>query len=245
MTVDESVVSDRRDALKKLAVGGALAWTAPAIAKPAFAQGTPSGCTPATLDWSTVSSPFTSAVVSGVTVSLVTSMYGGSAAQSDNRTIVSGEHGLIPGSFIQFNQDAVTNGGQNITFNFSAPVQNLSFTVTDIDNSSGAWSDRITVVTSGFSYTIPTGSTVIGVGATGNGTGGTTTDGNGGSNTGTGAFRNSLNNTNLPNSGDNRGNLVLGAAGPITSFAWQFWCGGYDSSNQRIFVSNLTFDVCP
>ena len=35
----------RRDALKKIAVGGAAAWTAPAVlSSPAFAQGTPPSC---------------------------------------------------------------------------------------------------------------------------------------------------------------------------------------------------------
>ncbi len=244
MTVEETATTDRRDALKKLAVGGALVWTAPAIAKPAFAQGTPSGCTAATLDWSTVSSPFTSTTVSGVTVSFSGSFYGGSAARSTNRTIVAGPQGGMSGSFLRLEQDAVTNGGQTATFTFSAPVQNLSFIITDIDNQSGSWSDRITVTTSGFGYTIPSGSTVIGVGDTGNGTGGTTNDGNGGSNTGTGAFRNSQNSNNLPST-SNQGNVQLSHVGPITSFSFQFWCGAYQGSNQLINISNLTFDICP
>jgi hypothetical protein len=243
MTADDAVRTDRRDALKKIAVGGAVAWAGPMIAKPALAGGLPSGCVPLVLDWSTLSGTFTSTTVGGVTVSLSNSFDGGSAARATNRTIIAGPQGGIAGNFLRLEQDAVTNGGQTITFTFSQPVQDISFVITDIDNLSGAWSDRITVNTAGFTSSLPTGSSVIGVGATGNGTGGTTPDGNGGSDTATGAFRNSADNTNFNNTQPN-GNLQLDFAGPISSFSLRFWCGGYQSSNQLINIGNINFTAC-
>jgi hypothetical protein len=235
----------RRQAIQKLAVGGAIVWGLPLISATAHAQAVPSGCVPLTVDWSTFAagSSFTSTTVGGVGVSVASSFDGGSGAQAGNRTIVAGPQGNLAGNFLRFNQLARTNSGQTITFSFTQPVQDISFVITDIDNASGNWSDRITVNTAGSTFSFPAPSTVIGVGATGNGTGGTTTDGNGGSNTATGAFRNSIDNLNiLP--ADGRGNLALGFTGPITSFSFRFWCGGYSGSNQLINVGNISFLAC-
>jgi len=239
---------DRRKLLAQIGVGGAIAWAAPALSGTALAQGTPSGCTPQALDWNSFAtgSSFSSTIVGGVTVGVTTTHFGGSSASSSgggNLTIQAAPHGGINGKSLRINQNAVTNGGAVVTFTFSAPVQNIAFMVTDIDNSSGNWSDRVTPTTPGWGYTIPSTSTIIGVGGTGNGTGGTTTDGNGGSDTNTGAFRNSQNNINLNDNSDD-GNLILTHAGPTTSFAWQFWCGGYQGSNQRINVSTINFMTC-
>lgn len=238
----------RRQALAKIGIGGALVWSAPLISATAHAQTVPSGCFLRTLDWSTftLGSTFTSTTVGGVTVSLSTTFGTNTTAQAGNRTIVAGPQGGLTGQFLRLNQTARadTNNGQTVTFTFSPAITSLSFTVTDIDNLNNGWSDRIQVNTAGFGYTVPTGSSVIGIGAAGNGTGGTTTDGNGGSNTGTGSFRNSVNSQNFAPADDD-GNLVLTHAGPITSFAFRFWCGSYAGSNQLINISNLTFIECP
>ncbi len=41
---------DRRKLLAQIGVGGAIVWAAPALSGTALAQGTPSGCTPLTVD---------------------------------------------------------------------------------------------------------------------------------------------------------------------------------------------------
>ncbi len=238
----------RRQALAKIGIGGALVWSAPLISATAHAQTVPSGCFLRTVVWSTftLGSTFTSTTVGGVTVTLGTTFGTNTTAQTGNRTIVAGPQGGLSGQFLRLNQTARndTNNGQTATFTFSPAITSLSFTITDIDNVTDGWSDRIQVNTTGFGFSVPAGSSVIGIGATGNGTGGTTTDGNGGSNTGTGSFRNSVNSFNfLP--ADDDGNLVLTHAGPISSFAFRFWCGGVEGTNQLINISNLTFIECP
>ncbi len=238
----------RRQALAKIGIGGALVWSAPLISATAHAQTVPSGCFLRTLDWSTftLGSTFTSTTVGGVTVSLSSTFGTNTTAQTGNRTIVAGPQGGLSGQFLRLNQTARnnTNNGQTVTFTFSKPITGLSFTITDIDNLNNGWSDRIQVNTAGFGYTVPPGSSVIGIGEAGNGTGGTTTDGNGGSNTGTGSFRNSVNSFNfLP--ADDDGNLTLTHPGPITSFSFRFWCGNVQGSNQLINISNLRFIECP
>ena len=52
---------DRRRLLAQIGVGGAIVWAAPAISGTALAQGTPSGCTPHTLDWNTFTTGSSSA----------------------------------------------------------------------------------------------------------------------------------------------------------------------------------------
>lgn len=222
---------DRRDALKKLAVGGAIVWGAPMIAKTAHAAG-PTSCTAGTINFNdyATGSTFTSATVNGITMTLSAStFYGGSAARATNRTIIGSPIGGIASKGLRLEQDAVTNGGQEISLTFSQAVYNVTFVITDIDNSSGNWSDRIIIVApTTFTYTIPTGSTVIGAGQSS----GTTTT--------TGPFRNSQSNLNYNNS-QNGGNVELTFPGPMTTFTMRFQCAGQQSSNQLINLSNISF----
>ncbi|MCB0965103.1 MAG: hypothetical protein KDA98_17635, partial [Acidimicrobiales bacterium] len=62
---------DRRDALRKLAVGGAVVWSAPLIAKTAGATSA-SSCTTNVVDWElyNVGDTFTSTTVGGITMSI-------------------------------------------------------------------------------------------------------------------------------------------------------------------------------
>lgn len=221
---------DRRDVLRKLAVGGAVVWSAPLIASTAHAAG-PTSCVGATVDFNdfATGSTFTSATVNGVTMTLSPStFFGGSAARSTNRTIIGSPIGGISSKGLRLEQDAVTNGGQEISLTFSQAVYNVSFIITDIDRLDGAWNDRVSIVApTVFSYSIPSGSTVIGAG-TATGTGTTN-----------GPFRNP-NSLNYNNS-QNGGNVLVTFPGPVTVITVRFACGNQESSNQLINLSNISF----
>jgi hypothetical protein len=220
----------RRDALRKLAIGGALAWSAPLIASTAHAAG-PTSCVGAEIDFNdyAVGDTFTSATVNGITMTLGPSaFYGGSAARATNRTIIASPIGGIDSRGLRLEQDAVTGGGQEISLTFSQAVYNVSFVVTDIDTLNNGWSDRIIVVTpTVYSYAAPPGSTVIG-----NGTASGTTST-------TGPFRNTESFNYLNPS--NGGNVTLTFPGPLTTFTMRFQCASQQGSNQLINLSNISF----
>lgn len=262
--------------LRKLAIGGSIVWASPMIASRASALMPPSQCVNnAVLNWTTLypgannnpnlTNPVAIVVPgTGVTVTISSTIVG-TTAMSRNFQVQPSPHGGITGKSLMFEQYPWPNtnssgtgsstsgngsGGQTITISFSTTVRNIRFTLTDIDNDQGNWSDRVTF--NGGTLTPPTsyvrGSDLIGVGATGNGTGGMNTgDGNGGSTTTTGAFRNGVNDNNLDDTEAN-GNLAVTYAGPTATVRFRYWNGGEGagtSSNQRINLSNITFDTCP
>lgn len=264
--------------LRKLAVGGSIVWASPMIASRASALMPPSQCVNgAELNWSEIfpnTNPqfgITGPAVlnnvdgSGVNITISTNITGqdlippinypnGTYALDGNFDVVASPHGGITGKSLLLEQRPVPNtpgpggaqtGGQTVTITFSTTVRNISFTLTDIDNTE-SWSDRITTITTPTSYV--RGANVIGVGATGNGTGGTTTDQNGGSTTSSGAFRNNTADDNLTNA-QNLGNLTLNYAGPISVVQFRYWNGGVgaglNDSNQLIRLGNIRFDTCP
>jgi hypothetical protein len=261
---------DRRSMLRKLAVGGSVVWVSPMIARRASALMPPSQCVNgAQLNWSEIfpnTNPefgnagpavLTNVDGSGVDITISSSIVG-TTALAGNFDVVDSPHGGITGKSLLLEQRPVPNtdapggggsdglGGQTVTITFSTTVRNISFTITDIDNTNN-WSDRITTITAPTSTAL--GGNVIGIGATGNGTGGfNTNDQNGGSNAATGAFRNDTADDNLPNS-SNLGNLTLNYAGPIAAVSFRYWCGGVgagaNSSNQLIRLGNIGFDTCP
>ncbi|MCU1496993.1 MAG: hypothetical protein JWM47_946 [Acidimicrobiales bacterium] len=223
---------DRRQALRKLAVGGAIVWTAPLLSKTAHAAGATS-CTSHVLDWNgfTVGSTFSSATVAGVTATLKpSSFFGGTTALASNGTIRVGPQGGVPGQALHFEQKPVNNGGQLITLGFSQTVYSVSFTITDIDNLNNAWSDRIVVISpTNFTFTKPATSTVIGAGTA---TGTTTT---------TGMFRNSQASNNISNASD-AGNVTLTFPGPLTEFGFEFRSANpAGGANQLINLTNIGF----
>jgi hypothetical protein len=222
----------RRDVLRKLAIGGAIAWSAPLIASTAHAAG-PTSCEGAEIDFNdyAVGDTFTSATVNGITMTLgASSFFGGSAARATNRTIIGSPIGGIDSKGLRLEQDAVNGGGQEISLTFSQAVYNVTFVITDIDNSEGTtgWSDRIVIVEpTVYSYSFPTGSTVIGAGTA---TGSTPT---------TGPFRNSENFNYLnPSPG---GNVTVVFPGPLTTFTMRFQCADRQGRNQLINLSNISF----
>lgn len=229
---------DRRQVLARLAVGGAIAWGAPLIAKTAQAA-SPTSCVNYTLDWSTLGTPgttFSSATVGGTTITLDASTYfGGTTGINNNRKIIAAPIGGMNVQGIQFEQTPINNGGQNISFSFSQAVYNVSFTITDIDTLNNAWSDRITVVSpTNYTSSFPAGTLLTGTGAapaTLPPTSATPGD----------PFRNTNNNNNLPNS-SNQGNVTLTFPGPLTQFKLVFWCSTIaGGSNQLIKISPIAF----
>lgn len=155
---------DRRDALRKLAVGGAVVWSAPLIAKSAYAASATS-CTTNIVDWElyNVGDTFTSTTIGGITMSINSpDFFGGSgllAGGGRDRKVQPSPFGSINRKSLMFEQLPRTGGGQNIVFTFSQPVYNINFIITDIDNYSqngAGWSDRIVInspATYGYSRT--------------------------------------------------------------------------------------------
>ncbi|MFN8019190.1 MAG: hypothetical protein U0P45_13855 [Acidimicrobiales bacterium] len=235
---DDQPGLDRRQLLARMAVGGAIAWGAPLIAKTAQAASATS-CVNYTLDWSTLGSPgttFTSTTVGGTTITLDASTYfGGTTGINNDHKIIAAPIGGMNVQGIQFEQTPKSGGGQNISFSFSQAVYNVSFTITDIDTLNGNWSDRITVVSpTNYTSSFPSGTLLTGTGAIGT------------ANPPTNAvpgdpFRNTDTNNNLPNS-SNQGNVTLTFPGPLTQFKLIFWCSTIaGGQNQLIKISPIAF----
>jgi hypothetical protein len=225
--------ANRRSFLKKAGIAGAAVWAAPTLlsATAAHAQGT---CAPETLDWDafTVGSLFTNAATTGANPVTVTLGLANVPApptttpQANNGRIVAGPSGGIAGNALFVGQNSQAPGvGQTITFSFSQPVYNLSFTVTDLDNQSNAWFDLLEILTAGYTFAFA-GTTLL----TGNGTNAN-------------RFRNTNNNLNLPNT-DARGNVTLTWAGPVSSVQMRYTNGNQSGGSQLIRITDLTFNPC-
>ncbi|MGK2949283.1 MAG: hypothetical protein ACSLFP_11955, partial [Acidimicrobiales bacterium] len=232
MRQDQPGTLDRRALLRRMAVGGAALWAAPSFHSVASAQSSPSGevCLPGlagVLDWNDqpLGQVFDSAVIDGVTVS-VGAVAAPGTTLIDNRTVTQGPSGSLNQPYLRLEMVPNAVGrSQTITIAFSPAVSSVSFLVTDIDNVSGSWSDRLTILTPGFGYSIPTGSRV-----TGNGTPGD-------------RFRNRRNNENVSDF-SNDGNLLLSHPGPISSFSMLYENGPIaGGGNQYIGFSAISW-VC-
>ena len=224
----------RREALRRTAIGAGVAgaaWAAPQIVSTEAAAA--ASCNAGTLSWGgfTVGSTFTSTTVNGVTVTLTTATLPGTTTLSTNRTIRASPNGGFSQRVLQFQQLPNAIGiGQDITFSFDAPVSNVSFSLYDIDNLFGGWGDRIQVLTTGYTSTIP--STFTPVTPTGNVIG----DGTAGN-----RFRGSNTNANWDDN-SNRGNVTLTYAGPITSFSFRYQnAANTGGGNMRIGISDITW----
>jgi hypothetical protein len=214
------------------AAAGAV-WVAPAVLSldVAGAGGSADPCA-ALLDWDAfvVGSIFSGTTVNGVTVTATSTPISGGVPTGANLSIVAGPSGGIAGNALFVEQVPGADGaGQDVRFTFSASVQNVTFTVTDIDNLAGAWSDRIRIPnrgTLGFSYTIPPGGLVTGVGRAAD------------------PIRNSDANLNLANT-DPRGNAIMTFAGPLTTFRIRYLNGPITGgSNQLIRITDMEFRTC-
>jgi hypothetical protein len=180
------------------------------------------------LDWDlfTLGSVFTSTSVGGVTISLTVVPLPSTNLTPNNTTVVASPSGGINEQALLFQQTSDALGvGQTVTFSFSSPVTNVSFTITDIDNSTGQWADRLVIQTAGYGFSFAAGTLM-----TGDGTVGT-------------PFLNSNANLNLPHT-DDRGNVTISYAGPISSFTFEYFNGVATNGTQQIRVTDIAFEDC-
>ncbi|CAN5653244.1 hypothetical protein BH10ACT1_BH10ACT1_08150 [soil metagenome] len=140
----EMATNGRRDLMKKLAVGGAIVWAAPAIASTAGAQAAASdvgggggpGHTPGSFTIAAVGG-----TIGGVTISRGGSSFLNATAGPNNRD------GSSLSMVMSTTRTAAGSSRQVISYSFSAPVTNISFTVSNYDATSE------TVTATGGTYT--------------------------------------------------------------------------------------------
>ena len=157
--------------------------------------------------------------------------FGNSTALSNNLKVQAGPTGNITGNALTFAQTPKTDGGQDITFTFSASIYELSFIITDIDNGltgdgedgDQGSSERVVILPAGgFTSTVPTGSTVNGAG------------------TAASPFMN--NNVQSYHTDSPGGNLKISMAGPLSTFTIKFSNGSVQNgSSERIHLTNILF----
>jgi len=157
--------------------------------------------------------------------------FGSSTALSTNLKVQAGPTGNITGNALTFAQTPKTDGGQDITFTFSAPIYELSFIITDIDNGltgdgeagDEGFSERVVILPAGgYTSTVPTGSTVNGAG------------------TDASPFMN--NNVQSYHTDSPGGNLKISMAGPLSTFTIKFSNGSVQNgSSERIHLTNILF----
>ena len=161
----------------------------------------------------------------GITMSATSTFNGGTSALGTNFTIIGSPIGGINSRGLRLEQTPVANGGQVVRFTFSKQVRNISFTITDIDNVTNSWSDRIVINTTPFTSSIPSGGKVVGSG--------TSAD----------PFRSSDTNTNYANS-SNLGNVTINIAGPLFFFELQFNCATAASGGQNQLINISPISYC-
>ena len=163
-------------------------------------------------------------------LTIVTSAYGPSSANYTVAPEVGGTR--LPG--IQFGYDNTnTNGssGQHYRtrLTFSRNVSDLSFLVTDLDNT-GTHDERLAVLGPAFTRSVPLGSDCVGAGTV------------------TNPIRNAVPGDPDPVDGF-AGNVRIGIAGPTTSFTLQFWTAELFPSNSNNWLTDMSFsaaaDGCP
>lgn len=124
------------------------------------------------------------------------------------------------------------NDSGTYTFNFSRPVTNLQFTITDIDAQDGDFLDLLRITGA---YTVVSKAEALQ----------TTYDNQGREYFYMGYYQNAID-----NSTGNGGNLTVKFAGPLTQFAISYsnFARGFDNNvdqDQAIYVSDMTFDYQP
>lgn len=170
MEADDLVDPMRPGRVSRRRVTAGLAWSAPAILMAADAPAAAASkvCSPVTLTWrnfATVSSPFTTGTVGGVTVSLTQTNKVNTITSSSTlpvngaiyRSVSDGITSTSIGGFarpLAFSMQPTTDGaGTQPMLTFSQPVTKLSFTLIDIDTDSGngdTFRDQVTILTPGF-----------------------------------------------------------------------------------------------
>ncbi|RYC05814.1 hypothetical protein [Nocardioides zhouii] len=126
------------------------------------------------------------------------------------------------------------------TFTFGQPVSNLVFTLTDIDSTSNDFRDAL-VISGGFTpeFTAPGVELFV-----------NNANGNGNQTTPDRWYQSVSASAAVDDTAGSNGNLRVKFAGPVSTFAITYWNrqSAYDAgtdTNQRIFVSDMTFDYKP
>lgn len=208
------------------------AWSVPlvtlAVAAPASAA--TSGCTPTLgkLDWDLFTNGSNqlnknlTTTVSGVTVKITIT---GDAAK-DNGTVTSTTTGGQSKVMRFYDQENKTNTSQTVTVTFSKQVQNVSFSLLDVDSQSGfptnAYEDLVTVLTPG--WTGVKHSNIKG--------------------SGTAADPYRAKTTNSPSDGtSNASNVDLSWAGKLTSVSFKYAQDGRVNGGPFIGISDIVFQT--
>lgn len=203
-----------------------------AVAAPAMAA---SGCkmTTGQLNWSSFAAGTNQtgkalATTGGTGVTVTITLSGDTGAAGNGNVVSTTTGGLTPVMrFTSLNN--VNNTQQVITLTFNKPVQNLAFSLLDIDSSPGGYYDQVIIGTAG--WTATKHSNVIGAG---------TATGNGNNN---GPYRAPDNDSPVLGSSSD-GNLDLSWVGPVSSVSFTYRQNGSMTGSPFIGISNLSFQYC-
>jgi hypothetical protein len=228
---------DHARLIGRRAVARGAAWSVPvvalAVAAPANAA-TSVSCAPGTLSWDNYTAGTnqlgkvlvpTGANLTGLTLSVTTT---GDTTAANNGEVTSTSTGGKSNVLRFYDVNNKNNTSQLVTITFSKPVQNLSFSLLDVDSQIGsfgsvAYEDLVTVVTAGWSGTKH--ANIIG--------------------DGTPAHPYRAKNNDSPVAGSSAdSNVDLTFAGPLTSVSFVYGQDGKVNGNPFIGISDLTFSYC-
>jgi hypothetical protein len=217
------------------AVARGAAWSIPvvslAVAAPAMAA---SGCklTTGLLSWDVFTSGSNQTghalATSGGTGVTVTVSLSGDTGADNNGEVTSTSTGGLSKVLRFYDLNDHSNTSQTVTLTFSKPVQNLSFSLLDVDSQSGnrgqaAYEDLVIVNTAG--WTATKHSNVKGLGTT--------------------AMPYRAQTTNSPEDGSSPdSNVDLGWTGPISSVSFTYKQDGSVNGNPFIGISDIAFQRC-
>lgn len=219
------------------AVTRGAAWSIPvislAVAAPAMAA---SGCkmTTGQLSWDVFADNSDQtgkalATTGGTGVTVTVSLSGDTGADNNGKIWSSTQTGGLDKVLRFFDLNNVANTAQTITLTFSKPVQNVSFSLLDIDSAPGGYYDQVIINTAGF--TGSKHSNVIGAGAaTGNGNN-------------SGPYRPPDDNHAVSGSNSD-GNVDLSWTGPVSSISFVYRQNGTMNGNPFIGISDIAFQYC-
>lgn len=220
-------------ARRTLVAGSAWAVPAVALATPAHALAASQCVVQTTFDNLTVGTcvgtiPFTPSLVTAT----VTYAYGGGFTASRRGDTCKVERTTTTPPFSYVEVEMVGTGGNNsitqghfidVTITLSQAMENLSFTIHDIDSRQSGYRDDIILVTPGGTAT--KGSTIIGSGTSGD------------------PFRRNGWGDEPINSGN--GSITATWAGPITAVTFRYRAGiSGNSQNQHVALSRISFSDC-
>jgi hypothetical protein len=227
---------DRRQFVQKAGIGAAAAgalWVAPSVVGYNAAFAGTSCLQKDTLNWNNQTAGNAPVAVTfpavgsypALTVTPSLGTIGTPAADTTNYKVSNAPEGGFTGNSLRLGMTCNAAGeGYSVTFTFTHPVYNLSFTIADIDREvSGrtGWQDSVSLTGGTFTFTKATGSAITGTGVTGDpwlgqGTGGV------------------ANTSNL-------GNVTPTFSTPVTSITITYLSGNVLGALQFIAIYNMTW----